>query len=96
MWFRSALKSVRSRRSLADVRPLFRRPRSRLLVEALEDRSLLSCTVSLATSDSDLVVGERATWTATAADCGVAPVYQFSVAPHDSDLQVVRDFSPRL
>src|SRR5258707_7165741 len=38
------------------------------------------CTISLQPSaPSPLLVGERMTWTATAANCGVAPVYQFDV-----------------
>jgi hypothetical protein len=50
--------------------------------------------VSLAPSEAaPQLVGERITWTATAAECGAAPVYQFSVAPHDSAFRVVRDFS---
>jgi hypothetical protein len=51
--------------------------------------------VSLAPSEAaPQLVGERITWTATAADCGTAPVYQFSVAPHGESFRVVRDFSP--
>lgn len=39
------------------------------------------CTVSLQPSaPSPQLVGERMTWTATAANCGAAPVYQFNVA----------------
>ena len=39
------------------------------------------CTVSLQPSaPSPQLVGERIVWTATAANCGAAPVYQFSVA----------------
>ncbi|HEY7422837.1 MAG TPA: aryl-sulfate sulfotransferase [Gemmataceae bacterium] len=61
----------------------------------MEDRSLLSCMVSLAPSEAaPQLVGERITWTATAVDCGATPVYQFSVAPHGGDFHVVRDFSP--
>src|SRR5262249_50755421 len=33
------------------------------------------------------------TRTATAADCGATPVYQFSAAPHGGAFHVVRDFS---
>src|SRR5215472_8619605 len=67
----------------------------RLLLEPLEDRTLPSCTVSLAPDEAaPQLVGERITWTATAADCGTAPVYQFSVAPHCGAFRVVRDFSP--
>src|SRR5262249_10066428 len=40
------------------------------------------------------LVGERVTWTATAGDCGVAPVYLFSTALHGGAFHVVRDFSP--
>src|SRR5207249_3926581 len=67
----------------------------RLVLEQLEDRSLPSCMVSLAASEAaPQLVGERITWTATATDCGTAPVYQFSVAPHGDAFRVVRDFSP--
>ena len=94
MSFRSLLSSLKSRRLVARRRQPSRRPTSQLWVEALEDRSLLSCIVSLATGDPDLLVGERVTWTATASDCGAAPVYQFSAAPHGGAFHVVRDFSP--
>src|SRR6516165_4231141 len=67
----------------------------RLFLEPLEDRTLPSCAVSLVPSETALqLVGEPITWTATATDCGSAPVYQFSVAPHDGAFRVVRDFSP--
>src|SRR5262249_46997587 len=67
----------------------------RLLLEPLENRTLPSCTVSLAPDEAaPQLVGERITWTATAADCGTAPVYQFSTAPHGGAFHVVRDFSP--
>jgi hypothetical protein len=50
--------------------------------------------VSLAPSEeAPQLVGEPITWTATAIDCGTAPVYQFSVAPQEGAFQVVRDFS---
>jgi hypothetical protein len=39
-------------------------------------------------------VGEQVTWTATATDCGVSPVYQFRAAPHGGVFHVLRDFSP--
>ena len=53
-----------------------RRPTAlRLTLEALEDRSLPSCMVSLSPSEAaPQLVGERITWTATAADCGATPV----------------------
>src|SRR5262249_22805030 len=64
-------------------------------LEALEDRSVPSCTVSLAPSAAaPQLVGERVIWTATATDCGTTPVYQFSAAPHGGAFRVVRDFSP--
>jgi arylsulfate sulfotransferase len=67
----------------------------RLTVEALEDRTVPSCMVSLAPSEAaPQLVGEGITWTATATDCGATPVYQFSVAPHAGAFRVVRDFSP--
>lgn len=71
------------------------RATARLVLEQLEDRSLLSCTVSLAANEAaPQLVGERITWTATAADCGTARVYQFSAAPHGGTFHVLRDFSP--
>lgn len=94
MWFRTRLNSRKSRPSVAPALTRPRRATARLCVEALEDRSLLSCTVSLAPSDHSPLVGERVTWTATADDCGAAHVYQFSAAPHGGAFQVVRDFSP--
>src|SRR5262245_12554727 len=67
----------------------------RLFLEPLEDRTLPSCTLSLVPdAAAPQLVGERITWTATAADCGNAPVYQFRVAPHGGAFRVVRDFSP--
>jgi hypothetical protein len=65
-----------------------------LRVEALEDRSLLSGSVTLAVNDDSILVGERVTWTATAVDVGVTPVYQFSAAPHGGTFHVLRAFSP--
>jgi hypothetical protein len=67
----------------------------RLELEALEDRSLPSCMVTLAPNEAaPQLVGERITWTATATDAGPAPIYQFSVAPDGGAYQMVRDFSP--
>src|SRR3989440_4778550 len=99
MWLSSILNSLspssphaRSRRRPSPRRRPAPRP---LTLEALEDRSLPSCMVSLAPSEAaPQLVGERITWTATATDCGAAPVYQFSVAPHAGAFRVVRDFSP--
>src|SRR5262245_4487775 len=95
MWFRSLLTPRRSR-AIAPIRRSRRRPTAPpLRVEALEDRSLPSCMVSLAPSEAaPQLVGERITWTATANECGAAPVYQFSAAPHGGAFHVVRDFSP--
>src|SRR5438445_490928 len=99
MWFSSILKSLspKSPHTRTRRRPLPRQRLAarRLTLEALEDRSLPSCMVSLARSEAaPQLVGERITWTATASDCGTAPVYQFSVAPHAGAFRVVRDFSP--
>src|SRR5262245_30487369 len=92
MWFRSLLKSLKSR---SNPCRRSRRPTAfRLFAEALGDRSLPSCTVALAPSDDSPLVGERVTWTATAADCGATAVYQFSAAPHGGAFHVLRDFSP--
>ncbi len=67
----------------------------RLVLEQLEDRSLPSCMVSLAPNEAaPQLVGEAITWTATAADCGTTPVYQFSAAPDGGAFHVIRDFSP--
>ncbi len=71
-----------------------RRPAARLGIETLEDRSLPSGTVTLDPSDDSPLVGERVTWTATAAGVGATPVYQFLAAPHGGAARVVRDFSP--
>src|SRR5438270_7486694 len=99
MWLSSILNSVspsspdtRTRRRPSPRKRLAAR---RLTVETLEDRTVPSCMVSLAPSEAaPQLVGERITWTATATECGTAPVYQFSVAPHGDTFQVVRDFSP--
>src|SRR5262249_29550154 len=75
-------------------RPGRGRATRRLVLEQLEDRSLPSCMVSLAPNEAaPKLVGERITWTATAADCGAAPVYQFLAAPHGGAFHVLRDFS---
>jgi arylsulfate sulfotransferase len=55
------------------------------------------CTVSLQPSaPSPQLVGQRVVWTAAAANCGAAPVYQFKVADPTEGLSlfaIVRDFS---
>src|SRR6266516_1018959 len=99
MWLSSILNSLspsslqaRSRRSPS---PRRRPAACRLILEALEDRTVPSCMVSLAPSEAaPQLVGEGITWTATATDCGATPVYQFSVAPDGGAFRVVRDFSP--
>jgi hypothetical protein len=95
MWLRSLARSPKPRPPAAPARRFPRRPAApRLRLEALEDRCLPSCTVALAPSDDSPLVGERVTWTATAADCGASPVYQFSAAPQGGTFHVLRDFSP--
>src|SRR5438270_1440141 len=99
MWLSSILNSVSPSSAHARTRrlpsPRQRPAARRLILETLEDRTVPSCMVSLAPSEAaPQLVGERITWTATATDCGAAPVYQFSVAPHDGAFRVVRDFSP--
>src|SRR4029450_646561 len=83
---------TRTRRRLSPrQRPALRR----LNLEALEDRTVPSGMVSLApNATAPQLVARGIPWTATATDCGAAPVYQFSVAPHAGDFRVVRDFSP--
>ncbi len=80
----------RTKRAAASRRPTS----ARLRAEALENRSLLSGTVTLTASDDSPLVGERVTWTATAFDVGAIPVYQFNAAIHGGAFHVVRDFSP--
>ena len=92
--FRALLKSLKARPAVAPVRRSPRQLAARLRVEALEDRSLPSGTVTLAPSDDSPLVGERLAWTATAVDVGATPVYQFSTATHGGTFHVVRDFSP--
>jgi hypothetical protein len=65
-----------------------------LQVEALENRALPSCSVSLTPSEAaPQLVGERIVWTATATDLGPNPVYQSHVGPAQGPFHVVRDFS---
>jgi len=94
MSFRSPLSSRKSRRRLSSVQPFPRRHAVRPWVEVLENRRLLAGTVTLAPSDDSLLVGDPVTWTATSADIGASPVYQFSTAPDGGAFHVVRDFSP--
>jgi arylsulfate sulfotransferase len=93
-WFKPLPANARRKscRRQSSHRSLWNR---RLQFEALEDRSLLSCAVSLAANQAaPQVVGESIVWTATADDCGAAHVFQFSAAPHGGEFHVVRDFSP--
>src|SRR5437667_1289570 len=99
MWLSSILNSLTPRSPHTRTRhrpsPRQRPAAHRLVVEALEDRSLPSCMVSLAPSEAaPQLVGEGISWTATATDCGTTPVYQFSVAPDGGAFRVVRDVSP--
>jgi hypothetical protein len=94
MLFRHSVRSRKLSRGAPSVGQSRRRHTARLRVEALEARSLLSGTVTLAPSDRSPLVGERVTWTATSADIGATPVYQFSAAPHGGAFHMVRDFSP--
>src|SRR5215217_970049 len=94
MSFRSTVRSKRPRRPLSWVRPSAGHHAARPWLEALEYRCLLSGTATLTPNDDSVLVGERVTWTATAADVGASPVYQFSAAPHGGAFHVVRDFSP--
>src|SRR5437762_2370756 len=99
MWLSSILNSMSPISPHARIRrrpsPRRRPAARRLILEALEDRSLPSCMVSLAPSEAaPQLVGERITWTATAIDCGATPVYQFGAAPDGGAFRVVRDFSP--
>ncbi len=87
---RTKPRKNRNRRA-SGVRSSWIRP---LNLESLEDRSLLSGTVTLTPSDDSPLVGERVTWTATATDVGANLVYQFSAAPHGGVFHVLRDFSP--
>lgn len=92
---RPALAPVRAERNPRRRQPGRGRATRRLFLEQLEDRTLMSCMVSLAPSEAaPQLVGERITWTATATECGTAPVYQFSAAPHGGAFHIVRDFSP--
>ena len=55
-----------------------------------------SCTISLTPSTpSPQLVGQRVVWTATAANCGAAPVYQYKVAITSASpkFRMARDFS---
>jgi len=56
----------------------------------LEGRHLLSVTLSETAASS--LVGSPVVWTATARGHGRDPVYQFSVGPMGSPLQIVQDF----
>ena len=65
-WSPPPFKSVTS--TTTRRRQTHRRHAARLWVEFLENRRLLSGTVTLAPSDDSILVGERVSWTATAAD----------------------------
>jgi arylsulfate sulfotransferase len=70
-------------------------PRTRLRLEALEDRCLLSGGISLTPSEAaPQLVGEPITWTATVTDAPPGLIYQFDVGSPRGPFHVVRDFSP--
>jgi len=93
MWPITFLRSLKSD-SPHNQRQQRRRLRP-LDLEALEDRTLPSCTLSLVPNEpAPQLVGEPVLWTATASDCGKDLVYQFSVRPAGDEFRVVRDFSP--
>src|SRR4051794_33854797 len=94
MSFRSTVRSRKPRRPHSAVlQPSLRHHADRhWVVEALEYRCLLSAAVTLASNDDSVLVGERVIWTASAADVGASPVFQFSAAPHGGAFHVVRDF----
>src|SRR5437868_5422229 len=99
MWLSSILNSLSPSSPHTPTRrrpaPRRRPAARRLTLEALEERSLPSCMVSLAPSEAaPQLVGERITWTATATDCGATPLYQFSAAPDGGAFRMLRDFSP--
>jgi arylsulfate sulfotransferase len=96
MSFRSTVRSRKPRRPHSAVLQPSVRHHADLhwVVEALEYRCLLSAAVTLAPDDDSVVVGELVTWTASAADVGASPIFQFSAAPHGGAFRVVRDFSP--
>lgn len=88
MLFRSFIRSLKPRQ------PARRALAPRLQIESLEDRSLLSCVVSLAASEpAPQLVGDPVVWTAAADDCGADHVFQFSASDGDG-FRVLRDFSP--
>src|SRR5919197_793897 len=94
MFFNRLFRSRTPRRSDPSRRSSSRWNAARLRIEDLEDPSLPSGFVTLASNDDTPLVGERIPWTATATDVGTTPVYQFRVAPHGGESRIVRDFSP--
>jgi hypothetical protein len=94
MFFNRLFQSRKPLRPAPTLRLSSRWKAARLGIESLEDRSLPSGLVTLASNDPTPLVGERITWAATATDVGAAPVYQFRVAPHGGESRIVRDFSP--
>ncbi len=68
---------------------------SRPYLEVLENRTVLTASVSLAPSvAAPQLVGQPVIWAATATDGGPSPVYQFSAATHGGAFHIVRDYSP--
>jgi arylsulfate sulfotransferase len=68
---------------------------TRLRLEALEDRCLLSGDITLTPNEpAPQLVGEPITWTATVPNAPSGLVYQFSVGSPGGPFHMVRDFSP--
>ena len=70
---------------IPDRRPRRYQPRC----SVLEDRCLLSVTLTLSEATSALV-GAPVTWTASSSGDGASPVYQFSVTPPGGPTQMVQ------
>ena len=84
---------TRSRNRIVAKNSALRRHRwYRPRCQALEDRQLLSVTLTPGTPSGSLV-GAPVVWTATASGDGTTPVYQFSVTPPGGPAQMVQDYS---
>jgi hypothetical protein len=86
------LLTTSRRRAAARHAPVRRPRRHRPLCTPLEDRCLLSVTLT-ETAPAVPYVGSPVIWTATSRGHGREPVYQFSVASQGGPFQVVSDFS---
>src|SRR5215831_15314304 len=79
-------------RATARYTPVRRTRRHRPYCTSLEDRRLLSISLT-DIAPAGTLVGSPVVWTATSGGHGKKPVYQFSVGRPGGPLQVVRDFS---